>query len=189
MRVLVVPEDSRKDKFILKPLFKELFRSIGKPKTRIKVCEDPVLGSVDEVLKSSRIKQVVAQYPMIGIFIICVDRDGKTGRRRRLNQIESEFGDSQVVLAENAWEEIETWVLAGLELPTEWRWTEVRAEVQVKERYFDPLAVRREVSDFPGGGRKSLGEEAARRITAIRQKCPEDFDHLARRLQDAVHTA
>ena len=151
MRVLVVPEDSRKDKFILKPLFKELFRSIGKPKTRIKVCEDPVLGSVDEVLKSSRIKQIIAQYPMIGIFIICVDRDGKTGRRRR--------------------------------------WTEVRAEVQVKERYFDPLAVQREVSDFPGGGRKSLGEESARRITAIRQKCPEDFDHLARRLQDAVHTA
>ena len=145
MRVLVVPEDSRKDKFILKPLFKELFRSIGKPKTRIKVCKDPVLGSVDEVLKSSRIKQIIAQYPMIGIFIICVDRDGKTGRRRRLNQIE--------------------------------------------ERYFDPLAVQREVSDFPGGGRKSLGEEAARRITAIRQKCPEDFDHLARRLQDAVHTA
>ena len=29
MRVLVVPEDSRQDKFILKPLFKELFRSIA----------------------------------------------------------------------------------------------------------------------------------------------------------------
>ena len=79
MRVLVVPEDSRKDKFILKPLFETLFRSIGKPKT-----------------------------------------------------------------------------------------------------------YQRGVSNLPGGGRKPLGEEAAQRITAIRQKCPDDFDHLARRLEAAV---
>ena len=189
MRVLVVPEDSRKDKFILKPLFKALFRSIGKPKAYVSVCEDPILGSVEEVLKSSRIEQVIARYRMVSIFILCVDRDGKTGRRQRLNQIESEFGDSQVILAENAWEEIETWVLAGLKLPGEWRWTDVRAEVQVKERYFDPFALQRGVSDLPGGGRKPLGEEAAQRITAIRQKCPEDFDHLARRLEDAMRTA
>ena len=186
MRVLVVPEDSRKDKFILKPLFKALFRSIGKPKTYVSVCEDPILGSVDEVLKLSRIEQVISRYRMVSIFILCVDRDGKTGRRQRLNQIESEFGDSQVILAENAWEEIETWVLAGLKLPREWRWTDVRAEVQVKERYFDPFALRRGVSNLPGGGRKPLGEEAAQRITAIRQKCPDDFDHLARRLEAAV---
>ena len=109
MRVLIVPEDSRKDKFILKPLFKSLFRSIGKPNVYVSVCEDPILGSVEEVLKSSRIEQIISRYRMIGIFILCVDRDGKTGRRRRLNQIESEFGDSQVILAENAWEEIETW--------------------------------------------------------------------------------
>lgn len=79
MRVLVVPEDSRKDKFILKPLFEALFRSIGKPKT-----------------------------------------------------------------------------------------------------------YQRGVSNLPGGGRKTLAEEAAQRITAIRQKCPDDFDHLARRLEAAV---
>ena len=31
-----------------------------------------------------------------------------------------------------------------------------------------------------------LGEQAARRIEAIRQKCPEDFDALARRLEALV---
>ena len=31
-------------------------------------------------------------------------------------------------LAENAWEEIEAWVLAGLNLPSDWSWAEVRAE-------------------------------------------------------------
>lgn len=186
MRVLVVPEDSRKDKFILKPLFKALFRSIGKPWAYVSVCEDPILGSVNEALKSNRIEAIITRYQMVSIFILCVDRDGNTGRRQRLNQIELEFGGSQVILAENAWEEIETWVLAGLKLPKEWRWTDVRAEVQVKERYFDPFALQRGVSNFPGGGRKPLGEEAARRIAAIRQKCHDDFDHLARRLEAAV---
>ena len=185
MRVLVIPEDSRKDKFILKPLFESLFRSMDRPTIRIQVCEGPVLGSVEEVLKSSRIADVVSRHHgMIHMFILCVDRDGKVGRRQRLDQIESEFGGSRVFLAENAWEELETWVLAGLDLPVNWR--TVRTEVHVKENYFEPLTVRLGVSDTAGAGRRTLGEQAARRIGAIRQKCPEDFDALARRLEAAV---
>ena len=106
------------------------------------------------------------------------------GRRKRLDQIETEFGDT--FFAENAWEEIETWVLAGLNLPTDWSWKDVRAERDVKEVYFEPLAAERGLSDAPGGGRKALGEEAARRIGAIRQKCPDDFDALAQRLEALV---
>ena len=187
MRVLIVPEDSRNDKHILKPLFEALFRTIGKPRARISVCEDPVLGSVEEALKSSNLAAVTSRYRgKIHIFVLCVDRDGKRGRRQRLDQIESEFGGVRVFLAENAWEEVETWTLAGLNLPGEWHWADVRAEVQVKEMYFEPLARRRGVSSEPGGGRSPLGKEAAGRIHAIRQKCPEDFDHLARRLEAAV---
>ena len=175
MRVLIIPEDSRKDKDILKPLFESLFTSIGKPRARIQVCENPVLGGVVEALKSERIREVVSDNEgMIDIFILCVDRDGREGRRERLNELEEEFGNAQPFFAENAWEEIETWVLAGLNLPVGWNWTDVRAEVSVKERYFEPLA---------SGGRKPLAEEAARNISAIRRKCPEDFDTLARRLE------
>ena len=61
--------------------------------------------------------------------------------------------------------------------------TEVRAEVSVKERYFAPLARQRGVAGGLGQGRMRLGEEAARNITAIRRKCREDFDRLARRIQ------
>ena len=184
MRVLIIPEDSRKDKDILKPLFESLFKSIGKPRARIQVCENPVLGGVVEALKSERIREIVSDNEgMTDIFILCVDRDGREGRRGRLNELEEEFSNTQTFLAENAWEEIETWVLAGLELPTGWNWTAVRAEVEVKERYFEPLAVQRGVADALGGGRKTLGEEAARNILTIRQKCPEDFDTLARRLE------
>lgn len=74
-------------------------------------------------------------------------------------------------------------MLAGLNLPAGWRWGDVRGEIHVKEQYFEPLAAARSLTGSPGGGRKVLGNEASRRINAIRQKCPEDFDALARRLQ------
>ena len=71
-------------------------------------------------------------------------------------------------------------------LPRSWRWTDLRVEVHVKEEYFDKLAERRSVADGPDGGRKALGKEAASRIDTIRQKCSEDFDVLARRLETMV---
>ena len=187
MRVLVIPEDSRKDKFILKPLFEALFRSIGKSQARIRVCEDPVLGGVSEALKSGNILEIIKrQGGMTQIFILCVDRDGEAGRHQRLREMEKEFGIVCVFLAENAWEEVETWVLAGLNLLPGWSWQSVRAERQVKEIYFEPLVEQRNLSRAPGRGRKALSEEAARRIGAIRQKCPEDFDSLALRLEAVV---
>ena len=184
MKALLIPEDFRNDQYILKPIFEGLFKDLGRPSLRVEMCLEPLLGGVGEALKSERLKEIVDQYPMVDIFILCVDRDGKKGRRQRLDQIEKEFGDP--FFAENAWEEIETWLLAGVELPADWDWKEVRAEVHVKEIYFERFAALRDLSDAPGGGRKELGEEAARRIGAIRQKCPEDFDPLARRLEARV---
>ena len=187
MNILIIPEDFRNDQYILKPLFSRLFQSIGKPRVRVDVCRDPLLGGVGEALKSERIEEVVEKHEgMTDIFILCVDRDGDTNRRQRLDHIEREFGDTRIFLTENAWEEIETWVLAGLDLPRDWQWSDVRAEIHVKEIYFEPLVAQRNLSDAPGGGRKSLGEEASRRIGAIRQKCREDFDALARRLEAVV---
>ena len=185
MKVLVIPEDFRNDQYILKPLFERLLQSAGKPHARVRVCQDPPLGGVGEALKVERLKDIVAQYDgMTDLFVLCVDRDGDRGRRGRLDRIEAELGkDGQAFLAGEAWEEVETWVLAGLDLPKDWRWRDVRAEVQVKERYFAPLARERGVADGPGGGRKALGEEAARNLPAIRGKCREDFDTLARRVE------
>ena len=184
MRVLLIPEDFRKDQYILKPLFSRLFHDLGKGSAKVRVCRDPLLGGVSQALKLERIAEIVQQYSMVDIFILCVDRDGKAGRRQTLNRIEHKFGDDTFIfLAENAWEEVETWVLAGVDLPADWRWADVRAEVQVKEAYFEPLAELRGLSDSPGGGRKELAEEASRQIPAIRQKCTEDFDALAQRLE------
>ena len=179
MRVLIIPEDFRNDQYLLRPLFDRLFRSLNIP-ANVAVCQDPVLGGIREALKSERLREIVDRYDaMIDLFILCVDRDGNRSRRNRLDQIEAEFDGQRRFLAENAWEELETWTLAGLDLP--WRWSEVRAEVSVKERYFAPLARQRRVAGGLGQGRMRLGEEAARNITKIRQKCREDFDQLAHR--------
>ena len=187
MRVLIIPEDFRQDQYLLKPLFERLFRSIGRPNARVRVCREPLLGGVREALKSDRLAQIVERYDgMIDIFILCVDRDSDEGRRQRLNDIEAEFGEDRNFLAENAWEEIETWVLAGLKLPAGWAWAEIRAEVHVKERYFSVLTRERGITDRPDGGYDELGREAARRIDAIRRKCREDFDALAQRIEVTV---
>ena len=199
MKVMIIPEDFRKDQYILKPLFSRLFKRLGASPSDVYICQDPLLGGVGEALKTEQLATIVEdQKGMMDIFILCIDRDGQEGRRRRLDQIEAHFQGNCIFFAENAWEEIETWVLAGLDLPREWRWSDVRTEVNVKERYFELLAVRRGLVNATGYGRQGLrpeesrrirqifGEEASRRVRAIRQKCPEDFDSLARRLETTL---
>ena len=179
MRVCVIPEDHLNDPHILKPLFERLFDQLGYANTSVRVCQLRIQG-VTEALKSENIRKVRERYSMDDVFILCVDRDCNENRRDRLDQLESEFGPS--LLAVNAWEEVETWALAGLELPNEWRWADVRSKCDVKERYFEPFAALMDVSDRPSGGRDVLGERASRSVRAIRQKCLDDFDDLAVRL-------
>ena len=184
MKALIIPEDFRKDQYLLKPLFEHLFVELGQPRSRVVICNPPLLAGVTEALKSERLREIVDRYrAMVDVFILCVDRDGSKTRKQRLGQIEKEFNTAKPFLAENAWEELETWTLAGLDLPPDWSWAAVRAEISVKERYFEPLAQRLNVADGPGGGRKALGDRAARNIRTIRRKCPEDFGRLAKRLQ------
>ena len=135
MNILVIPEDFRKDQYILKPLVSRLFRHLGAPNPRVEVCRDPLLCGIGEALKTAQLAEIVNdQRGMTDILILCVERDGSTGRRQRLDELESLFGAA--FFAENAWEELETWVLAGLDLPEDWRWADVRAEVDVKGAIF-----------------------------------------------------
>lgn len=188
MNILVIPEDPTFDQFILKPLFERLFRSMGKGKARLKICQDPVLGGVHEALKLGRLKEITERYEgMIDMFILCIDRDGVLGRKQRLREIEAAFSPDNMFFAENAWEEVETWALAGLRLPKEWKWGEIRTAIHVKEEYFDRLVEMRELGESPGLGRKQLGREAASNIKLIRTRCSEDFDDLANRIENALH--
>ena len=89
----------------------------------------------------------------------------------------------RVLLGENAWQEVEVWVLAGHDLPGDWNWSDIRADLDAKETFFLPYVRQRGLLEAPGEGRKKLSAEAARRYTRIRQLCPEDIGALEERIR------
>jgi hypothetical protein len=188
MNVLVIPEDFRKDQFVLKPIIKAMFKELGKGNARVAVCFDPLLQGVSEALKWDRIQEVLDRHRgMVDMFLLCVDRDGDESRRSALDEIEKKAADylpaGACLVAENAWQEVETWLLAGHDLPEGWNWKELRQDESAKENYFAPFAMERNVQDQPYEGRKSLAQEAARRYSRIRQLCPEDVVNLELRIK------
>ena len=77
MRVLAIPEDFRKDQYILQPILSALLEAAGKPKARVRVCTDPLLGGISQALRWERIVEILDRYRgMVDLFVLCVDRDG-----------------------------------------------------------------------------------------------------------------
>lgn len=190
MNILIIPEDFCKDQYMLKPIIKAMFFKLGKNKAKIQVCQDPLLGGVSETLKWENIESIIKQYPMVDFFILCVDRDGENGRKSQLNKIEENskkiLAKNKYLLAENAWQEREVWVLAGHKLPNEWNWQKIREEIHPKENYFEPFAQQKNLLDSLGEGRKTLAEEAAKKYHLLYKRCPEDLADLHNRLKKLV---
>lgn len=188
MRVLVIPEDFRKDQLVLKPIVEAMMRHLGRRQAYVEVLKDPLLQGVARALDWDEIRDILeANRGMFNLFLLCVDRDGLATRRAELDHLERRAGpaldEGRLFLAENAWQEPEVWVLAGHDLPPEWRWTKVRAEVNPKEAYFMPFARERGCLREVGQGRRTLALEAARRYSRIRQLCPEDVRNLEARIR------
>ena len=187
MRILVIPEDFRKDQYILKPIIKAMMSALGKRRAKVQVCQEPLLGGVGEALKWERIKEVLLFYKgMIDLYLLIIDRDGKAGRRQRLDELEQLAADflptHRGFFAENAWQEVEVWLLAAHKLPPEWSWQEIRAELDPKELYFDPLVEQRALHKKPGDVRQILAREVPSQYNRIRQLCPEDIKSLEERI-------
>ena len=183
MNVLVIPEDFRKDEPVLKPIISAMMAWLGKQTAKVRVCRDPHLGGISQALNAERIKEVLERYKgMVQLFLLCVDRDGQSGRRQQLDKLESDaaalLGAERVFFAENAWQEIEVWILAGHGLPAEWRWSDVREDTDPKEHYYLPFARQRGVEMEPAEGRGTLACEAAAQYNRIRQLCPDDIAAL-----------
>ena len=177
MRILVIPEDSVQDQYILQPMIEAMLKAKGKKNARVRVCSDPRLQGVSQALKWDNIEKIIDKYRMVDLFLLCVDRDGVESRKESLNHIEQKAREilpsDKSFFAENAWQEIEVWVLAGHKLPLEWNWQEIRNENNPKEIYFEPFAKQRNLTDEPGRGRKTLAQEAAKEYHRVRQLCPE----------------
>jgi hypothetical protein len=190
LNVLVISEDHRKDRFVLGPLIKQMCSEVDKRHARVKADWGPPLGGVAQALDWNRLAEIIDMNPQVHIFLLIVDRDGVAGRREQLNRLEDlasqRLPKEKVFLGENAWQEIEVWALASQDLPSEWRWQEIRSEVHPKEVYFEPFARQRGLTDEPGGGRETLGIEAAKNYGRVRSRCPEDIGRLETRLKQRV---
>lgn len=187
MNVLIIPEDFRKDQYVLEPIIKRMFTAIGRPRANVRICRDPLLGGISQAIRWERIVEVIHRYRgMVDVFLLLVDRDGKAERRHALDVLEGkarvELGSVKAMFAENAWQEIEVWALAGQKLPKDWNWNEIRAEVHPKEVYFEPLARQRGLLNEPGGGRRTMGREAATNYSRVRSRCRKDIQVLEARL-------
>jgi hypothetical protein len=190
VNVLIIPEDFRKDQYVLKPIIERMFTEIGKPRAQVLMCVDPLLGGIDQATDWERIQDILEMYPMVDIFLLVVDRDGVKTRRHGLDGLEAKgealLADDRLLLAENAWQEIEVWALAGQELPKKWKWGEIRREVHPKETYFVPWAKKRGLLDEPGEGRTTMGREAAAKYKRVLSRCREDLGALYTRLSEWV---
>jgi hypothetical protein len=192
--VLVIPEDFRKDQYVLKPLVEAMFRALG-VRARVQVCRDPLLGGVGEAMKWPRIQDIVERYRgMTDVFLLIVDRDCNATRRDGLQRLEALAereleGTGSLFLTQDAYQEVEVWVLAGLrDLPKSWSWRAIREECDPKERYFDAIVRQRGRMNAPLGGRPELAREAAARYPRIRKLCPEDVGAIETRLRSMLRT-
>lgn len=192
VNVLVIPEDFRKDQFVLKPIVERMMQKIGVA-AKVKVCMDPLLGGIGEALKWDRLVEIIERYKgTTRLFLLIVDRDCIEGRRASLDALEAKAmaaleAGNQVFLSEVAWQELEVWVLAGQnDLPTGWSWRNIRSECDPKEIYYEPYAKQREVLNAAYEGREVLAKEAARNYERIRPLCPEDVRTLEERIASAL---
>lgn len=180
MNVMLIPEDFRHDQYIITPLFQRLFSDLGKPRAKVITCTDPLLGGISEATNPARLQEIFDQYNgMVNIYILCVDRDGSEDRRKKLDNLEEQFNrDGRNFFAVAAVEELEVWLLSGLDYDLPDQWSVVRSHPHPKEHYYIPLAKSLDLLLSPGQGRKALGSAAAKNCGRVVQKCSDEFQVL-----------
>jgi hypothetical protein len=74
MNVLVIPEDFRKDQFILQPLMAAMFTKLKKPAI-VKILRDPLIGGIDQAMNREVLGEIVEDNKWdVDLFLLCVDR-------------------------------------------------------------------------------------------------------------------
>jgi len=62
IRILIIPEDFRKDQYILKPFIQAMFAALGKPKARIEVYTRPLLTGVAQAMDKDHLAEIFEEY-------------------------------------------------------------------------------------------------------------------------------
>lgn len=173
MKVLVIPEDPKLDQYVLKPVVARIFADLGKS-PRVEVLSNPRLRGVAEAMDHAILDGIVATYPMVDLFLVIVDRDGMEQRSTAARTREGEHPGRLLVCL--AVEEVEVWMLAlhrdSLDVP----WSEVRREINPKERFAQPFLKNQAARLDPGQGRVWAMQDLGSQWRGVLQRCPEIED-------------
>jgi hypothetical protein len=171
VKVLVIPEDPTLDQHILKPIVEALLRDLGR-KARVDVLQDPHLSGVEEALSQEVIEGIVAENPMVDLFLLMVDRD--CNRMRNVERAaDREAGHPGRLVACLAVEEVEVWMLALHRDALGERWSAIRSDCDPKERYADPFLREKGWLTEVGRGRKHAMRELPTKWGPLLSVCPE----------------
>jgi hypothetical protein len=177
--VLVVPEDPTNNGYLLRPLCKRLLREAGRPNANIVVLPEPRVQGYSHAKKllEDRIPRNWWHFELI--LFIC-DADGSAESRKdefkRLEQLALLRPRPVRLICCAAQQELETWLLSGHPEKLKdlsGRWQEIRAEVSVKERFFQPFLEKYGDPATPSQGRERLMQEALANYDGMKRRCPE----------------
>ena len=191
--VIVIPEDCS-DMDMLKPIVSAMIANLGSPKAKIQVYKPSVFKGISQVLQLKNINKIVDRYETeADLILLCVDRDADPHTEAKLANLEEKINKKlennqnlKIFLAENAYQEIEVWLLAGLKEFLDSKnivWQEIRDERDPKDKYFIPFSKEKGYFDYPNDGRQELAKEAARNYQRICKMCPE-VARLEKKIKD-----
>lgn len=168
--VLVIPEDPTYNGYILRPLVSRLLEECGKGGANVTVLTNPKVSGFEHAC--GLMPAIVDRYRHFDLLLFLPDAAGKHPSRSAVfARMESELAPKLICCA--AVEEVEVWLLAGYHSKLGRPWSEVRADVSVKENIFAPFLREHGDSRQPGGGREALMQETLSNCRALLGRCPE----------------
>ncbi len=152
-------------------MVERIFADLGRA-ARVEILRDPHLSGAPQALDGAVVAGIVADNPMIELFLLVVDNDcDREGNRGKAATREAEH--SGRLIACLAMEEVEVWMLALHRDELDESWATIRAECDPKERYADPFLEAKGWSDLVGHGRKRAMRHLGKGWTGLLSVCPE----------------
>ena len=177
--VLVVPEDPTYNGHLLRPLCKRLLREAGRPNANIVVLAEPRIQGFSNAKRPLE-DQIPRNWWHFELILFIPDADSSAENRKdefkRLEKLAEQRTRPVKLICCAAEEELETWLLSGHPENLKrlgWRWSEIRAEISVKERFFQPFLDQYGDPTSPSQGRERQMKEALGNYDGMKQRCPE----------------
>jgi hypothetical protein len=171
--VLAIAEDSSSNGYILLPLLRALFKSVGKPHAKISIPTDYRIQGYDAALRYLKSEEFYnrAQGFNLSLFLPDADRADE----QTLSQLRLAAANKGVSLLTCAAEpESEIWILAGLaDFNNPSDWSAMRQHNKLKEEVFLPYSKQRGLAGDVGAGRRLLMEESVKDLNCILTICKE----------------